>query len=764
MASTVEIHVKANTKDAERELGGLAGVLGRIGEVGAGILSANTLQRLAGGVADLVKGFAGASVNAVADYQAMEMGLEGLLARELARGTLVTKTSRVAVEASSKEGKAAAAAAKKLADLRWKYDDLQDSIAVVNQRMGEWTDKTKESTKMGQRDQLEDYNHKLAETAKAIADLEKAGAGAPGGTTYKTVTEQVYEGAKKISDVMPQAQQRAKDLMEELAVMAIKSPFQVENVQNAFRLASVYGYTAKEAKSLTGGILDMAAGMRLDNTQLDRMSYNLLQLSKLDKVTMRDQRELGMVGLDLVDVFRGVSKIYGLNINSIDEWNQAIDTGKITWSQFAVGFEKYADEQFGGSSERASRSIRGLQSTMADVFTLTMPKVLGGAADEITERLSKILDKFLEIRDSPVLAEIGGKLASKVDEWLGPLDRFLGWFDTYDQTMSNIHNQDAPFLLQDVALRNMDEMTAKGGPFQSAMLTAFGPETTKTINDVGNAIKWVMDQVARFTGEVKPMVDAIKGVLEKGLNAETFEALWGGPKGEGASIFNFGKKLVDGLAGDLATVKDIFTKPLSDAEAEIAQRQDPLGKAVSAPFKGGFAEIGKAQVTMRGELGAHGRKAQATIQGQEPRIRAALVQPFRQAAKNEVPEQLQIITAEVEKTKLPPLFIRIGWQVDPMPKLPVTPSTTPDDTPHWQDIVRAGLGASFTATRPRLMMVGERGAEQVNVQPLGRTTLQPAGAGAGAPVQIIMHNTVRSDADIDAIAYRVAQALRRRNR
>lgn len=748
VASIVEILVKANTSQANAALKETGGHVKTIGDIVSGIVGANVLQRLGDGLLNMAKGVVGAGIGATSQMQSMELSLEGLMAREIARGTAVQKTSKVLVDASEDEGKASADNAEKLEALRFKYDDLQDSIAITTQRMSEWTDKTKESTKMGQRDQLEDYNHKLAVTAAQIAELEKAGSGT--GPTYKTVTETIYEGARSITEVMPEAQKAAKALTDELIVMGLKSPFKVEDVQAGFQQALVYGYNAKEAKLLANGLLSMGAGLGQTSDKFQRLQYNLLQLRKLDKLTTRDIRELGQTGFDLVDTLRVVGQQYGLQINSIEDWNSAIKGGKITWDQFAVGFEKYASETFGGAVDRMAKSWSGLQNSVSDISIAIAPKLLGEALDKVSERGGRLLDKFIEIRDSPALTAIGDNIGKMVDTALGPLDRFLDWFDEYDRLSTIVNSQEEPFLLQEVAKTRMDEMTAGMTPFKAAATAAFGPETMKAIDDiakviqgVGDALNWVAEQLQKyqdFTANMTTLPDMLFG---KGVG-------WG--------------DAIGGALGKTETFGGEGGSPWANLVDKLKNGLDGVPDEMAEPFKDGAGEIGKEQTTLQGALGTHGRRATATIEREGPRTREALVRPFQQAAKTEIPEQLQIITAEVEKVKLPPLFIRIGWQIDPMPE-GLGATETPSTEPHWQDIVRAGTGASFVASRPRLMLVGERGAESVNVQPLGRTTLQPAAAGMGGNIVFNFPGlSVRDDRDIDALAYKVAQALRRRNR
>lgn len=203
----------------------------------------------------------------------------------------------------------------------------------------------------------------------------------------------------------------AEATMNQLARIATLSPYQLENVSNTYKMAMAFGFSAKESTVFTDALLNMAAGVGANGEMLDRMAYNLAQVRMQGKVTAMDIRQLAMAGFDLVDVLKYVGKQMDVNIQTHEDFNRAIATGQITWEDFTKYFAEYADKNFGGASERMSRTLEGLKSTFKDVFMLTMPKILGPAADIITGYLNDILNKFMAFANSGALEQIGQKLA-----------------------------------------------------------------------------------------------------------------------------------------------------------------------------------------------------------------------------------------------------------------------------------------------------------------------------------------------------------------
>lgn len=208
----------------------------------------------------------------------------------------------------------------------------------------------------------------------------------------------------------------AKATMDQLERIATLSPYQLENVSNTYRMAMAFGYTSGEATVFTKALLTMGAGVGASGEMLDRMAYNLAQVRLQGKVTAVDIRQLAMAGLDLNDVLKYVGKQMGVNIETHEDFNKAIADGSITWEDFTTNFAKYADQNFGGAAERMSRTLEGLKSTFKDVFLLTMPKILGPAAELVTGLLNDILTSFLNFNDSGALQDMGQNFA----DWLTP--------------------------------------------------------------------------------------------------------------------------------------------------------------------------------------------------------------------------------------------------------------------------------------------------------------------------------------------------------
>jgi tape measure domain-containing protein len=388
--------------------GGVSRSLGRIGEIIAGILGA----RLIIGLIDRLSDLAGAALDAAAQFQQMQVGLEGLVARELSRAT---------------------------------------------------------------------------------------------------------DGVKSIAEVFPVARDRAAELMEVLSKISIISPFQVEDIQQVFRMQMAFGFTTDQALRMTDGLLNMAAGIGASSEMLQRMGYNLAQINLQGKVTALDIRQLALAGLGLTDVLRYVGKQMGLNIETHLDFNKAIAAGKITWEDFAINFQKYAEENFAGASERMARTLVGLKSTWHDVWVLTIPKLLGPAVDVVTQRLSKLLDAFLEVRESGGLELFGERFARSLERALTPLDAVLDLTTKWVGLQIDLQKVDTPREIHNIR-NQLRHLLPTGDLLGKIFTTLWGEKGLSALTSFRKGldiVKNVLDAMKRIGGALKEAFqDAFQGLLK----------------------------------------------------------------------------------------------------------------------------------------------------------------------------------------------------------------------------------------------------------
>ena len=420
------------SQEAEGHAAGGESFFNRMAAAAAGFLSARLLEQIGSKLWDVAQ----QAIGATAQLQMMEVGITGLLAREISKGETITETFETVQRVGLGSSATIAKLVQQQESLTAKLYDYQNQQAIANQRLAEYSAKGKvaESTMMSARYTVEKYNASIAKTQGELdavnAKLEDSRVG------HMAVVEgqrQVRVGAMAMADAYPIAADRAKQLTEQLAKIAIFSPYQLNIVQSTFKTAMAFGYSSKEAIDYTKALLNVAAGMGSTNEQLQRMSYNFSQIRMVGQVTKMDIRQLAMAGFDLVSVLQFAGEKFGVMIKDHEDFNKAIEEGKITWEMFTEAFAEYADVNFGGAAERLSTTLMGLQSTFADIFALTFPKLLMPGMEAVNVRLSNMLNLFLAIRESGTLDEMGEKLGEKLNKALGPLDRVLQKVERFQQ-------------------------------------------------------------------------------------------------------------------------------------------------------------------------------------------------------------------------------------------------------------------------------------------------------------------------------------------
>jgi tape measure domain-containing protein len=383
-------------------------------------LAAFVVHDVLGNIIGGLQGIAAAAIQSTGELQSMQVGLESLMAREIARGTAVQKTHQETIHLTAEE--------------KAKLGDLRNEYTLMQARVQEETERLRQLTAQWGADGLTVKTHaasleilkgKLADTGAEMNTLAaKEG-------QVVDVQETVYEGATSIGEALDAAREPAKKMLDSLADLSILSPYMFETVSATYKQAMAFGFASDEAMTFTKATLNVAAGVGADNERLNRMAYNLAQVRMQGKVTAMDTRQLAMAGFDLTSVLQYVGEQMGVTVKDNEDFNKAIESGKITWEDFTRLYAKYADENFGGASERMSRTLEGLKSTMHDVFTLTLPKVLGPAVEEVSTTLGGMLNILLNIRKSGVLEELGAKLGEKLKVALGPINDLIARAQTY---------------------------------------------------------------------------------------------------------------------------------------------------------------------------------------------------------------------------------------------------------------------------------------------------------------------------------------------
>lgn len=283
-------------------------------------------------------------------------------------------------------------------------------------------------------------------------------------------------GTMTVGEAMGQAVPMAQDLMAQLRDISLVSPFEYEDVASILRVNMAFGATSQTAMGLTKAILNTAAAMGMDNSMLDRFTYNLAQALTMGDLTAANLRQLKMVGFDLADVFE---KELGM---SIEQVRDALESGALTAEDVSQAFMNYAENNFGGAAERLSRTVKGLQSSFNDLFTFAAADLLSPAMEVVGEALGGLFDLGREGLESGVFAQLGEQLAQSVRGAIAAIKELVAAFQSGG---------------------------IGGGAAKIAEMLGLDPALAAQIGAVVNQVVGIIGQIVAWVQANWPMIQAI---------------------------------------------------------------------------------------------------------------------------------------------------------------------------------------------------------------------------------------------------------------
>lgn len=410
------------TDRASPRISGFGRALGRIGQIAAGILIAGAIRA----ITDQIAGLARTAFESIADIERMTVGMEGLIAREIARGQTIETVStaiRTLTEAEILS----------LDKLRLEYFLLGEELAEAETHYGDMIGEFGEGSM------------EVLDASIAVRDLKnevmgvgsemEALAGMEGKLISFTTTS--TEGAIGLADALSLAVGPAKQLLDWVVQQALRSPYGEEEVMQALRVAAGYGFVTQAfgeniteserlrlsqeqgvvtAQRLTLASLDLIAAIGEQPETLVRIMRALGQIRGHGKLLGMEIRQLvnAGVGLDLMAMSMGMTT---------DEFQRAQVEGKILADEFIPALVKMIEEGLGGSAERLSQTLSGLKENFGDLRRVLLRNFLGPLVYEIEPALLKFYNKMSSPENLAKVTKFGENLRDTV---LGA----VGWFQT----------------------------------------------------------------------------------------------------------------------------------------------------------------------------------------------------------------------------------------------------------------------------------------------------------------------------------------------
>lgn len=216
---------------------------------------------------------------------------------------------------------------------------------------------------------------------------------------------------ENMTDALAQATPQAQILLDQLQEIAIKSPFTLEGVANAFRMAQAYGFTADEAMRLTQAMIDFAAGTGASEQTMSQIALALGQIEAKGKLAGQEVLQLVNAGLPVTQI---LADAFGKTTAEIEKMRS---DGLIPAQDAIEAITVYLETNFAGAAERQATSWAGLMGTFADIKQMGLREFFGGMFD-VLQPLAVTLSEFLQTEGLQKLGEWGTKLGEFTEKFV----------------------------------------------------------------------------------------------------------------------------------------------------------------------------------------------------------------------------------------------------------------------------------------------------------------------------------------------------------
>jgi len=556
MALTKTYTIRVNVLGSDKASGPLnrfGGSLLSIRNIIGGILGANLLLALGRQIVGLGKD----ALASVSTYEQMGFTLQTLIARELARGEVLTKVS-TQIRALTAHEKL------RVIELTESQTALTLSLDEVTSAYSRSILKTGEDSKASLQleIQLASLKNQIVVTASELGTL----------SNIETIGLQTLEsytiGTMSMGEALKAATPMAKELIKWVENLAIASPFDMQGVTIALRTALAYGMNLDMAKRLTQATVDFSAAAGLSGETLTRIARAMGQVQGKGRLMAEEVRQMADAGLPVLEI---MAKFYG---KTTIEIQALMRKGLIPANDAINAITASLEGDFAGAAERQLETWRGITNSMGDIKVMGLKRVFVGITDAIKPFFGTFID-FMRTGGFDKLTEFGetfgDSLKIKLDELSEKFKFVKAFFTLTDAGMIQSALQmigvpqfviDSVDSLQESWGNVRDWWDENKEPLTLAIGNVFdalfpGTENiaqnvwegaVKVFEDIGN---WFQNDNGKLVEDINAIAESIRDNLHPAL--QNFEN-W--VKGHGSEIGDFFVS-VGAVVGGIALVSKI---------------------------------------------------------------------------------------------------------------------------------------------------------------------------------------------------------------
>jgi hypothetical protein len=224
-------------------------------------------------------------------------------------------------------------------------------------------------------------------------------------TTYSTSTKVATVQVLSQAEAMKLATSQTAELMDFVSKLAVISPFETETVEMTTKYAIAAGLGIDKTKEFVPAFLDLAAAVGITSGELGFAADQLFQVKKIGKLTEIDLRQLRRVGIDL-------GKVLAVEMGmSVEEFNKEAEKSPEIFDELFDAVARFSKNTFAGTSQKMATSVKGLKSTLSDIFVIGARNFWRPLVEAVTPMASEILSRLSDLVLGGDMAAIGQSLA-----------------------------------------------------------------------------------------------------------------------------------------------------------------------------------------------------------------------------------------------------------------------------------------------------------------------------------------------------------------
>lgn len=267
------------------------------------------------------------------------------------------------------------------------------------------------------------FRNLAAEGLQAFVTYERLG------MSLQTLTarEALNSGqVKTMTEAYAKAGPKAQELLGWIQKLAIQSPFNQDDVAQAFRMAQAYGFTTDEAKRLTTALIDFTAGTGATGETMQRIALALGQIQAKGKLAGQEVLQLVNAGLS-VDAI--LAKAFGKSTEEIVEMREK---GLIPADQAIQAIVQSLEEDFGGAAARQAETFAGLVTSIEDIKEVGLREFFTGTFEAIRPYLSEFLGSFTSGEFQASVRAMGDSFGEFVGDMIAKVREVIDWWTNLD--------------------------------------------------------------------------------------------------------------------------------------------------------------------------------------------------------------------------------------------------------------------------------------------------------------------------------------------